>query len=127
MPCESFNTSEGSFLVCRGRGRRKKCSVKGCSAIADYACDYPVGDGKTCDRALCRDHAIKQLDRAPFPWHIELPGANGEPTTVRIAAERGDSIDFCPEHDAAAHADPAPAKQGELFPSTLALLPRGSR
>jgi hypothetical protein len=28
-----------------------------CGVIADYLCDYPVGDDRTCDRMLCPDHA----------------------------------------------------------------------
>jgi len=28
-----------------------------CNWVADYLCDYPVGNG-TCDRHLCRDHAF---------------------------------------------------------------------
>jgi hypothetical protein len=28
-----------------------------CAAPGDNLCDYPVGDGKTCDRPLCDDHA----------------------------------------------------------------------
>lgn len=28
-----------------------------CSCVGDYLCDYPVGDNKTCDRAMCDDHA----------------------------------------------------------------------
>lgn len=28
-----------------------------CAAVGDFLCDYPVGDGKTCDRPMCDDHA----------------------------------------------------------------------
>ena len=28
-----------------------------CSAPADFLCDYPVGDGKTCDRKMCDENA----------------------------------------------------------------------
>jgi hypothetical protein len=28
-----------------------------CSAPGDNLCDYPVGEGKTCDRSLCDDHS----------------------------------------------------------------------
>jgi len=35
------------------RGRLgKPCS---CGCVASALCDYPVGDGKTCDRLLCED------------------------------------------------------------------------
>ena len=28
-----------------------------CAAPGDNLCDYPVGDGKTCDRSLCDEHS----------------------------------------------------------------------
>ena len=28
-----------------------------CLGFGDFLCDYPVGDGKTCDRLMCDDHA----------------------------------------------------------------------
>lgn len=28
-----------------------------CADVGDNLCDYPVGDGKTCDRAICDTHA----------------------------------------------------------------------
>lgn len=27
-----------------------------CSGVGDFLCDYPVGDGKTCDRPMCDRH-----------------------------------------------------------------------
>src|SRR5690625_3179175 len=28
-----------------------------CADVGEFLCDYPVGDGKTCDRAMCHSHA----------------------------------------------------------------------
>jgi len=28
-----------------------------CSALGEFLCDFPVGDGKTCDRPICEEHA----------------------------------------------------------------------
>lgn len=28
-----------------------------CMGVGDYLCDYPVGDGKTCDRKMCDHHS----------------------------------------------------------------------
>ncbi|CAG9184416.1 hypothetical protein [Cupriavidus pampae] len=28
-----------------------------CADVGAYLCDYPVGDGKTCDRSMCDSHA----------------------------------------------------------------------
>lgn len=30
-----------------------------CAGVGDILCDYPVGDGKTCDRAICSEHAVE--------------------------------------------------------------------
>ena len=28
-----------------------------CASVGDFLCDFPVGDGKTCDMPLCERHA----------------------------------------------------------------------
>lgn len=30
---------------------------KDCGAVADNLCDFPVGEGLTCDRAICDEHS----------------------------------------------------------------------
>lgn len=59
MGCEPFKSEIGAGLVC-SRGRRKAtvrpCFVRWCSGDAGKLCDYPVGDGKTCDRQCCDKH-----------------------------------------------------------------------
>lgn len=34
------------------------CDHHSCAYCADYLCDWPMGKGKTCDAALCEDHAV---------------------------------------------------------------------
>ncbi len=46
--------SEGTRIFIQGN-LGEHCAE--CAAPSDILCDYPVGDGKTCDRSLCRDHA----------------------------------------------------------------------
>ncbi|KTC15362.1 hypothetical protein AO391_25520 [Pseudomonas marginalis ICMP 9505] len=41
-----------------------------CGAVGTQLCDYPVGDGKTCDRPVCEFHA----------------------------AEVAPNVDYCPSH-----------------------------
>ena len=31
-----------------------------CGSPADYLCDYPTGEGRTCDIWLCEHHRIRQ-------------------------------------------------------------------
>jgi hypothetical protein len=55
----------------------------GCSAPSDVLCDYPVGDGKTCDRAMCREHAHhvgRDVDYCPdhfIAWNEYLASGRG--------------------------------------------------
>lgn len=45
------------------------CGRPDCGYPADYLCDYPVGDGKTCDLNLCEihNHAINTvMDLCPI-------------------------------------------------------------
>lgn len=30
-----------------------------CASVGDFLCDFPVGDGKTCDMPLCESHATE--------------------------------------------------------------------
>jgi hypothetical protein len=57
MPCYSRLKNGGNLFVCGGRGPH--CNADGCKWAADFLCDYPVGDNKTCDRTLCDEHAYE--------------------------------------------------------------------
>lgn len=41
-------------IVC---GNRQKC--RDCGGVSRFLCDHPVGDGKTCDRPMCGEHATE--------------------------------------------------------------------
>lgn len=43
----------GAMFICGDLGDH--CAD--CMALGEFLCDYPVGDGKTCDRPICRDHS----------------------------------------------------------------------
>lgn len=79
MGCQVIHGQTGdggeftAFVCSRGRGRRSNmglCLVNGCATPAEVLCDWPVGQGKTCDRKLCR----------------------------RCAKRVGDNLDYCPGH-----------------------------
>lgn len=55
MPCYQFKTSDGGKgFMCGYLGPHCAC----CADAGDFAlCDFPVGEGKTCDRPLCEEHA----------------------------------------------------------------------
>lgn len=43
----------GSGFICGDLGDH--CAQ--CGTVSDVLCDFPVGDGKTCDRAICEECA----------------------------------------------------------------------
>jgi hypothetical protein len=58
MPCYSEQSVNGGTLfMCGDLGPR--CQDHRCNWVADSLCDYPVGEGKTCDRSLCSGHAYE--------------------------------------------------------------------
>lgn len=63
----------GNFMCKTSPRKIQLCRF--CGEIATALCDYPMGDGKTCDLPLCDRHRIKQ-------------GAEWQ------------DIDFCPTHEA---------------------------
>lgn len=61
-------------IVCTTRARRRRCQAPGCSSWASRQCDFPLEDGKTCDRHICEAHARAQ------------------------SGSGADRIDYCPAH-----------------------------
>ena len=41
-------------INCKKSERPATCSI--CGFVADYLCDYPVGENKTCDAPMCIRH-----------------------------------------------------------------------
>lgn len=106
MACETIRYSDGmSVTICNRRQRRsrKLCTVVGCRNPATILCDFPLAgeaEGRTCSKALCRAHAVKQVDVTPFPRMVDVrlvPG--GELHRVLLPGEEGETVDFCPAHD----------------------------
>lgn len=66
-PCTPFRLpGGGGGFVCTRGPRMKKCAF--CSHIGTKLCDFPVGDGKTCDKPMCAHHAKSvgpDLDHCP--------------------------------------------------------------
>lgn len=53
IECKS-DIGDGYFWMC---GKLKLPPCADCLDIGNFLCDYPVGDGKTCDRSMCASHA----------------------------------------------------------------------
>lgn len=69
MKCSTVKLPNGiTAIVCSGRERRGHCFQ--CGRLSTKLCDFPLGNGKTCDKKLCG----------------------------RCAVPVGQDRDYCPEH-----------------------------
>ena len=70
MACNFVYGPDGKtqMVICtKGSVKIQYCDFCG-SPFADALCDYPIGDGKTCDRKLCskcRAHVGMNTDLCP--------------------------------------------------------------
>jgi len=58
-------------FICGGRSSGRKFNCQTClKRRSERQCDYPVGDGKTCDKHLCAKCAVSVgTDRDYCPGH----------------------------------------------------------
>lgn len=78
MPCTHITVGNTHAIVC-SRGRRATVKCHACIKTAPYLCDHDTGNGKTCDRPMCADHA-QQIgsDRHYCFAHRVRPGQTAE-------------------------------------------------
>jgi len=75
VTCKVVNQPGGGAAIVCSRGRRPKQKCIACNAEAPLLCDWPVGDGKTCDAPICRRHAVHVgPDRDYCPEHARKSG-----------------------------------------------------
>jgi hypothetical protein len=55
MPCYQIDVAGGTGFLCGDFGPH--CAD--CARCSEALCDFPVGDGKTCDRNMCKKHATE--------------------------------------------------------------------
>ena len=72
MPCYRIPMKSGGHaFLCGDLGDH--CAAEKCSDVSTYLCDYPVGDGMTCDLSLCQSHAYEVAPDIHYcPSHLEL-------------------------------------------------------
>jgi hypothetical protein len=69
MSCYVKVEKDGSRLFLCGK-LGKHCA--NCGWVSSFLCDYPVGNGKTCDRPLCESHAHEVAPDVHYcPGHFE--------------------------------------------------------
>ena len=56
MGCVFDRMDDGSIVIMCGGKQWKPNPCRDCCCEADYLCDYPVGDDKTCDAKICGKH-----------------------------------------------------------------------
>jgi len=68
----------------RSRGRKKRCGFCRCDYRDGRLCDFPVGEGRTCDAEMC-ENCARTL--------------GSQDTAFGAGFKRlGDTIDVCPIH-----------------------------
>lgn len=77
MPCTKIDLGDGASAIVCSRGRSTPvCASHGCGRPSEALCDFPLGNGKTCDRKMCARcrHAQPRLgpDRDYCRVHHEL-------------------------------------------------------
>lgn len=97
MPCEWLKTSDGTVMhINRGRGgKRHTCAFCKRTYTEGKLCDFPIGNGKTCDAQMC-NHCARTIGTQD----VDLGGG---------LKRLGDSFDVCPIH----RGMPIPPKQEE--------------
>jgi hypothetical protein len=50
---------KGSWMCGPGVDSAWVCSIPGCEEWSEFLCDWPMGEGKTCDAPLCSKHAAQ--------------------------------------------------------------------
>ena len=70
MPCYALHDKDGKPIghLCGNLGAHCTC----CGGVSGYLCDFPVGEGKTCDRPLCGRHAAEVAPEVHYcPGHLQ--------------------------------------------------------
>lgn len=87
MPCEWYKTADGTVMhINRGHSRGPKLYCKFCrkNYHGGKLCDFPIGNGKTCDAQMC-DDCSRTIGRQDSDAGGGLKRLN-------------DTIDVCPIH-----------------------------
>ncbi|WP_288637019.1 hypothetical protein [uncultured Oxalobacter sp.] len=73
MTCNITKTRDGEKLFMCGEEMPQLDVCVDCGYVADILCDYPVGEGLTCDRSLCSGCAVEVAPNLHYcKTHYEL-------------------------------------------------------
>lgn len=87
MPCYIEHDKDGNTVFLCGK-LGPHCAAEKCAASTQYLCDYPVGDGRTCDLPLCASHAYEVAPNVHYcPGHLTLWKAFKDSGGVKLELE----------------------------------------
>lgn len=99
-----FQSTWEHYCAIKNRAAGDKVTICGdlgahchrCAGVGELLCDFPVGDGKTCDAAMCEQHAHEigpelHYCQAHYQMWVEYrdSGALGEDLGNVVAFRRG--------------------------------------
>jgi hypothetical protein len=87
MPCEWLKAADGTVMHINrdhSRGPKRHCKFCGKDYYGGKLCDFPLGEGRTCDAQMC-DGCCRTLGRG----EVEIGGG---------MKRLNDTFDVCPLH-----------------------------
>jgi len=99
---EDIPYEAGEGFICGRFSPKELCS---CGVWAEYLCDYPLGNGKTCDAPLCADHAMLVNNQAAEMMRPHDLAVRRDPQlALRFEDHKAvlDDLHYCPAHFAEA-------------------------
>jgi hypothetical protein len=79
MTCDTVKLPNGVIAIVCSRGRRQNCSMPRCTRPGTLLCDYPVAEGRTCDRRMCKTHAAKIAANKHYCPQHQVGASDGRP------------------------------------------------
>lgn len=94
MACRTGIDDNGVLYWMCGPAFEGSSTCRVCGHLATKLCDYPVGDGKTCDSALCDHHTLSPAGDIDYcPEHAKEYGLY-QPQTKPIFLKRGENDNY---------------------------------
>lgn len=113
MACRTTLMDDGSLMFICGEGLEDAAVCKECGHLADNLCDFPIGNGKTCDAALCERHSLLALENTHYcPAHAKEYG--------QFQVETKPSFVSKASNDNGIHRDPTPPRRRRRVPRRAA-------
>ena len=85
MSCEMHTMKDGTRLILCSRGRQERVKCAFCGRPATFYCDYSIGNGKTCDKPICRKcRTAIGVELDVCPHHTKETGLFGDGAAMQF-------------------------------------------